>query len=145
MKVKLTCEIQADIKDKEELESMKENINSYWAMKGIEKLWDKIIKKSVENICPYPTYENKIVKVKAEYLTENKEQQEFQLGDTAYMIDEDFRFFESEVYRIELNKGKYHYDTADCDFELKDIGKWVFKSHEDRVDYIENRFIDCKE
>jgi hypothetical protein len=28
------------------------------------------------------------------------EKQKFQLGDTAYMIDEDFRCFESEVYRI---------------------------------------------
>ncbi|MBD5589286.1 hypothetical protein [Clostridium botulinum] len=58
----------------------------------------------------------------------DKEKQEFELGDIAYMIDEDYNFFESEVYRIELKNGKYYYETSDVDFELKDIGDWVFKS-----------------
>jgi len=58
----------------------------------------------------------------------DKENQEFQLGNIAYMIDDDYRFFESEVYRIELKNGKYYYDTHDCDFEFNDIGDWVFKS-----------------
>jgi len=58
----------------------------------------------------------------------DNEKQEFQLGDVAYMIDEDYRFFESEVYRIELKDGKYYYDTHDIDYELKDIGDWVFTS-----------------
>lgn len=58
----------------------------------------------------------------------DKEKQEFELGDIAYMVDEDYKFFESEVYRIELKNGKYYYDTHDCDFEFKDIGDWVFKS-----------------
>lgn len=58
----------------------------------------------------------------------DKEVQEFQLGDTVYMIDEDYRFFESEVFRIELKDGKYYYDTHDCDFVYNDIGKWVFES-----------------
>ncbi|BDB03758.1 regulator [Clostridium botulinum] len=52
----------------------------------------------------------------------------FQLGDIAYMIDEDYRFFESEVCSIELKSGKYYYNTHDCDFEDKDIGDWVFES-----------------
>lgn len=61
-----------------------------------------------------------------------KEKQEFQLGDIAYMIDEDYRFFESEVFRISLEDGEYCYETRDCDFDIKDIGWWVFKSEEDR-------------
>ncbi|WP_242844694.1 hypothetical protein [Clostridium botulinum] len=44
------------------------------------------------------------------------------------MIDEDYRFFESEVCSIELKNGKYYYNTHDCDFEDKDIGDWVFES-----------------
>lgn len=64
----------------------------------------------------------------AKSVSMDKEKQEFQLGDTAYMIDEDYRFFESEVYRIELRNSKYYYDTHDCDFEFKDIGDWGFKS-----------------
>lgn len=72
----------------------------------------------------------------------DKEKQEFQLGDTAYMIDEDYRFFESTVYRIELNKGKYYYETSDVDFGYKDIGEWVFKSEQEREMYLEMRFID---
>ena len=58
----------------------------------------------------------------------NEEKQEFQLGNIAYMIDEDYRFFESEVHRIALHNGKYYYETHDCDFEVKDIGDWVFTS-----------------
>jgi predicted PilT family ATPase len=53
------------------------------------------------------------------------EKQEFQLGDAAYMIDED--------------KGKYFYTTDDADFEFKDIGEWVFKSDEERALYLEMR------
>ena len=57
-----------------------------------------------------------------------KEKQQFQLGEIAYMIDEDYRFFESEVFRIELKNGKYYYDTYDCDFTNDDIDEWVFTS-----------------
>ena len=81
-----------------------------------------------------------------EYLDEqvklmDKEKQEFQLGDTAYMIDEDYRFFESTVKRIGLDKGKYYYETSDVDFEYGDIGEWVFKSDSERAMHLENRFI----
>lgn len=67
-----------------------------------------------------------------------KEKQEFQLGDIAYMIDEDYRFFESEVYRIELRDGKYYYDTHDVGFEYEDIGDWVFKSEMYRELHLES-------
>lgn len=70
--------------------------------------------------------------------TKEKEKQEFQLGDWAYMIDEDYRFFESEVYGIVLQDGKYYYDTHDCEFEFKDIGDWVFKSEIHREIHSEN-------
>lgn len=66
----------------------------------------------------------------------DKEVQGFQLGDTAYMVDEDYRFFESTVRKIGLEDGQYYYETFDVDFEYKDIGKWVFKSEEERVDYL---------
>lgn len=68
----------------------------------------------------------------------DKEKQEFQLGDIAYMIDEDYKFFEEEVYRIELNHGKYFYETRDADFEYKDIGDWVFTSELYREIHMEN-------
>lgn len=58
----------------------------------------------------------------------NKEKQEFQLGDTAYMIDSDYRCFESEIWQISLHSGEYCYQTHDCDFTYKDIDEWVFKS-----------------
>ncbi|HID0768026.1 TPA: regulator [Clostridium botulinum] len=64
--------------------------------------------------------------------------QKFQLGDIACMIDEDNNFFESEVYRIELRNGKYYYETSDVDFELKDIGDWVFKSEMYRELHLES-------
>lgn len=69
-----------------------------------------------------------------------KEKQEFQLGDAAYMIDEDYRFFESEVYSITLKDGKYYYDTHDIDFELKDINDWVFSTEMYREMHLESRF-----
>lgn len=71
----------------------------------------------------------------------DKEKQEFQLGDTAYMIDEDYRFFESTINTISLHKGKYYYETSDVDFEYIDIGDWVFKSDTERVMYLENKII----
>ena len=71
----------------------------------------------------------------------DKEKQEFQLGDTAYMIDEDYKFWESEVWQISLHNGEYCYQTHDVDFELKDIGDWVFKSEEEREMYLENNFL----
>lgn len=53
------------------------------------------------------------------------------------MIDEDYHFFESEVYRIELDNGKYYYTADDCDFEDKDIDNWVFKSEMERELHLE--------
>lgn len=71
----------------------------------------------------------------------NKEKQEFQLGDTAYFIDEDCLFYESEVYRIEKAKdGTFLYETHDADFEFRDIGEWIFKTEEDRELYLAVRF-----
>jgi hypothetical protein len=62
-----------------------------------------------------------------------KEKQEFQLGDIAYMIDDDYRFFESEVHRVELCRdGTIEYSTWDCDFNTEDINDWVYKSEQDR-------------
>lgn len=139
MKVKLICEIEAEIIDKEELESIQVNLNSRSAMTSVENLWERIIKKTLKGICPYPVYCNKRVKVRTKYLKEDDETQEFQLGDTAYMIDEDYRFFESEVYKIELDNGRYYYDTDDGDFESSEIGKWVFKSYLDRQLYLESK------
>lgn len=68
----------------------------------------------------------------------DKEKQEFQLSDIAYMIDEDYKFFESEVYRIELDNWKYYYTTDEVDFEYKDIGQWVFTSELYREIHMEN-------
>lgn len=71
----------------------------------------------------------------------NKEKQEFQLGDTAYFVDDDYRFYESEVYRIELTKdGNFLYETRDDDFEFKDIDERVFKTEEDRDFCLSVRF-----
>jgi hypothetical protein len=69
---------------------------------------------------------------------EDINKQQFQLGDTAYCIDEDYRFFESIVNRIDLNKGAYFYTTNDADFEPKDIGDWVFTSELYRQIHMQN-------
>jgi hypothetical protein len=69
-----------------------------------------------------------------------KEKQEFQLGDTAYMVDEDYRFFEGKVYLIYLKDGKYYYETHDIDFEYKDINDWVFSSELYRELHLESKF-----
>ena len=71
----------------------------------------------------------------------SEEVQEFSLGNIAYMIDDDFRFFESTVNKIELKDGHYYYETSDVDFEYKDIGDWVFKSDAYREIHLESKFI----
>ena len=136
MKVRLLCEIEADVIDKEELESIQNNINKGRSLNGVVNLWRKIIEKLLKDVCPKPVYDNKKLNLKVDYFDTEKEKQEFQLGDTAYMIDEDYRFFESEVYKIELDNGKYYY-TAECDFEYVDIGDWVFKSEAERELHLE--------
>jgi hypothetical protein len=73
-------------------------------------------------------------------LEDIKPKQEFQLGDTAYMIDEDYRYFESIVNRIDLDKGECFYTTNDADFGHKDIGDWVFTSDLYRQIHMENLF-----
>lgn len=70
----------------------------------------------------------------------NEGKQEFQLGDTAYMIDEDYRYFESMVNRIDLDEGGCFYTTNDADFSYKDIGDWVFTSELYRQIHMENMF-----
>lgn len=70
--------------------------------------------------------------------TEEKEKQEFQLGDIAYCIDEDYRYFENEIYQISIDNGKYFYQTHDIDFSFSDIGDWVFKSEVHRKIHLEN-------
>lgn len=74
----------------------------------------------------------------------NKEipKQKFQIGDTAYIIDDDYRFFEATVTHIRLitlgkEAGTIEY-TADCDFTDKYIGSWVFESKLFREIHMEN-------
>lgn len=144
MKVKLLCEIEADVVDKEELEAIQRSIAKGKSLKCVTRLWTRILKEKLENICPYPVYENKRLNVKVDYY-EFKNIQEFQLGDIVYMLDEDYRFFESRVCKIsmDLDTGEYEYNTADVDFTNKDIEEWVFKTEKDRTDFIEAKCIDC--
>lgn len=66
-----------------------------------------------------------------------KEKQIFNLGDEVYFVDEDYNYFEAEVTRIEIYRGKILY-TADCEFENKDVGDWVFESELFRQIHMEN-------
>lgn len=64
---------------------------------------------------------------------EEKVTLDFNLGDIVYYVDDDYRWFETEVYRIELcNDGTIEYTTDHMDFNTYDVGKWVFKTEEDR-------------
>lgn len=66
------------------------------------------------------------------------EKQEFQIGDTIYCLDEDFREFEDKVVNISLEAdGSISY-TADSgwDFFKESIGLEVFKTREERTDFV---------
>ncbi|EDS77134.1 hypothetical protein CBC_A1642 [Clostridium botulinum C str. Eklund] len=65
-----------------------------------------------------------------------QKKQQFQLGDIAYMIDADYNFYESEIYRIDLINDKYIY-TCETDFEDNDIGDWVLTSEVARELHLE--------
>lgn len=60
------------------------------------------------------------------------EKQEFQVGDTAYIVDEDYNFYEEIVYRIEIWDNIITYETSSVDFIKEYIDNWVFKSEIDR-------------
>lgn len=67
------------------------------------------------------------------FVKNDQPKQEFQVGDIAYLVDEDFRWWESQVHRVELlRNGEIEYSTWDLDFASKDINDWVFKSAQDR-------------
>lgn len=140
MKIEILCRIEAEIKDTDEITVIKESLKSPRQLLSIRNLWRKIIKEKINDLCPNPTYGDSITDININYFEEDKEHQLFQLGDTAYMIDEDFRFFESIVYKIELSyEGEYYYDSYDMEFSTKDIGKRVFKSEIDRQIYLETQ------
>lgn len=141
MKIEILCRIEAEIKDNEEIDAIKESMKSPRQTLSIKNMWRKIIKEKISGLCPNPTYGESVTDITVNYFEEDKEHQIFQLGDTAYMLDEDFRFFESTVYKIELSqKGEYYYDSYDMDFTSEDIGKRVFKSEMDRQIYLETQF-----
>ena len=59
--------------------------------------------------------------------------QVFQLGDSVYMIDEDYNFFEGTIRNIGFEiDNSITYTTEDVDFCARDINNWVFKSELDR-------------
>ena len=66
------------------------------------------------------------------------EKQEFQIGDTIYCIDEDFRKFEDIVVSITLeSNGSITYTGKDgWDFFKEDIGNEVFKTEEERLEFL---------
>ena len=66
------------------------------------------------------------------------EKQEFQIGDTIYCIDEDYREFEDIVVGITLEpNGSITYTGDDgWDFSKGDIGREVFKTREERLDFL---------
>lgn len=132
--------MDAELKDTEEILAIKESMKSPRQILSIKNMWRKIIKEKIKDLCPSPTYEDSITDITVNYYEEDKEHQVFQLGDTAYMIDEDFRLFESTVYKIELSyQGNYYYDSYDMEFTTEDIGKSVFKTELDRQIYLESR------
>lgn len=66
------------------------------------------------------------------------EKQEFQVGDIVYCIDEDFREFEDKIIQVSLLKdGTLEYTSINCvEFDKKRIGRYVFKTKEDRNDFL---------
>lgn len=67
------------------------------------------------------------------------EKQEFQIGDTVYLLDCDFSYYEEYINHISLgfNGMTIEYETVNgMEFTKKDIGKTVFKDEESRESYI---------
>lgn len=145
MKLKIMCEVEVDIKGEKELKSLAKLIDRPEAMKVVEREWKLRFEEKLKDVLPFPSYVNKKLRLKAEYFEDQKEIQHFQLGDTAYFIDEDCRFFESEVWTIHFSDGRYNYDTRDTDFEHEDVGRWVFKTAQERERFLENEVIDILE
>lgn len=71
------------------------------------------------------------------------EKQEFQVGDTIYCIDDDFKEFEDIVITVTLERDNtIGYVGRDYDdFTKEDIGNRVFKTREDRLDFLEGNFL----
>lgn len=115
-------------------EDLKDNIKTYPFYTGNE------ITKRIKYKITAEEFPDGIQEVYCVLGLENINKQQFQLGDTAYCIDEDYRYFESTVKKIELYKERYYYSTEDCDFDLNDINDWVFTSELYRQIHMENMF-----
>lgn len=50
MKIRLLCEIKADIVDKKELESIEHEVGNSNTLRGVERFWTKILKKKLEDV-----------------------------------------------------------------------------------------------
>lgn len=73
MKVKISCEIEADIVDKEEIEAIKEQLESNRPMKPIEHLWKTVLEKKLKEVCPTPIYDNRKIGVEVKYIDKEDE------------------------------------------------------------------------
>lgn len=76
MKIKISCEIEADIVDKEEIEAIKERLDGNKPMRFIKEFWKKDIREALKKLFPYPTYDNQKFDVKVEYIDKQNEQTE---------------------------------------------------------------------
>lgn len=138
MKIRLLCEIKADIVDKKELESIEHEVGNSNTLRGVERFWTKILKKKLEDVWPNPIYDNKEINIKVEYYEKEMEKQEFQVGDMIYCIDEDYREFEDIVVSVELERDRTICYTGDngWDFFKEDIGKEIFRTREERSKFL---------
>lgn len=69
------------------------------------------------------------------------EKQEFQIGETAYFIDDDMRFYEERIRRISLSfdGNTIEYETVDgFEFTKDKINNTVFKNEESRESCLMN-------
>ncbi|MDB2050198.1 hypothetical protein [Clostridium perfringens] len=67
----------------------------------------------------------------------NKYNPAFNVGDTVYCFDDDYTLFDCVVYRVEIQVcGMIEYTAYTCGFTDDDINQWVFKSEEDRANFM---------
>lgn len=66
------------------------------------------------------------------------EKQEFQIGDTIYCIDEDYKEFEDTIKNVflEVDNTICYTGYDGWDFWKKDIGVTVFKTNKDRINFL---------
>lgn len=127
MRINISCNLEADIIDKEESDSIKEILESKNArdLKNIKLFWRRLIETAFRDICTEPIYQNKKINCNVSYEENNSTMKtKCNVDDTVYCINCGYTVFEDTIHHVCINtNNEMVYCCSDFYFSESDVGK----------------------